>query len=840
MRPARLGAVLLAAAALSACPPQRRSDVIPLIHVDPRAAGRLDLLAHRAPAAQAPPARVHVMAEGEALGGSSVTGRPGDRILENGEVVFVVDQLGPGAGFAESGGNLVDAADARERRDELGQVFTYFGKFPRQGVYDRIESGEGPAGSAWIEARGHELYEPSIAVTTRYTLQPTDRALLIETTVENTGPVEIALPGLGDAIEWGGVTKVAPGREPGFSGSSKGPYVGGVGRFTSYAFASTEGDIEAVSGHSWTDTTLRPEVKLAPGQGTRYARVMIVGERADTSSLVGELALAAGQPVGDVEGVLPEGGALPTGFKARLRAEGAAESLTLAPPFSAHVPVGRYHLVDSAGQPVPGAPPVDVSAGGASRVAIDVPVPASLDVRCLGAGAAPMPCKITFEGAGATPSPSFGSPDASGPAGNQATTATGDVHVDLPAGAYRVHASRGPEYALASTDVVLAAGAHEARTLTVERVLDTRGYLACDFHQHTMRGMDSAVGTRDRVVANVAEGVEIAVASEHNIVSDLEPIVRDLHLERDLVSVAGDELTSDASTSPWGHANAYPLAPDSAKARGGAPRVRDRTAREVFDEVRRAFGDVVIQVNHPRSGRTGYFDLLGFDGKTGVGSAPGYDATFDVLEVWNGRNVEARARIFDDFLALLRQGRPVTPTADTDTHGIVGQEAGYPRTYVRVADDAHLESWDAARAADLAAGLKTLRDVVLTNGPMVRVTAGGASIGGVARGHAVRVLVDVESAPWVEVDQIAIVRASGAPTETKRVAPKPVGSVFRASAAFDVHSAIDDAFVVVVAGTRPMTPVLAGGDAEIRPWAMTGAIWIDADGDGQALSRRAR
>jgi hypothetical protein len=37
-----------------------------------------------------------------------------------------------------------------------------------------------------------------------------------------------------------------------------------------------------------------------------------------------------------------------------------------------------------------------------------------------------------------------------------------------------------------------------------------------------------------------------------------------------------------------------------------------------------------------------------------------------------------------------------------------------------------------------------------------------------------------------------------------------------------------------------MTPVLAagpGGNAEITPWAMTGAIWIDADGDGKALGR---
>ena len=120
--------------------------------------------------------------------------------------------------------------------------------------------------------------------------------------------------------------------------------------------------------------------------------------------------------------------------------------------------------------------------------------------------------------------------------------------------------------------------------------------------------------------------------------------------------------------------------------------MRDRTPREVFDELRRvAPGDFVIQVNHPRSGQNGYFDQLGFDPATGVGTDPGYDPQFDALEVWNGRNVDARAKVLGDFFALLRTSHPVTATADTDTHGIVGQEAGYPRTYVRVADDGPLD-----------------------------------------------------------------------------------------------------------------------------------------------------
>jgi hypothetical protein len=384
-----------------------------------------------------------------------------------------------------------------------------------------------------------------------------------------------------------------------------------------------------------------------------------------------------------------------------------------------------------------------------------------------------------------------------------------DPRVSLVPGKYRVTASRGPEYALATVDLDLDPGRHLVHSFALARVVDTAGYLACDFHQHTMLGADAPVSTRDRVIANVAEGVEIAVASEHNIGASLESIVKELGLERELVSIAGDELTSDASRHPWGHANVFPLVPDPSKPRGGAPPVRDR------------------------------FDLLDFQATTGVGTKPGYDAAFDAIEVWNGRNVEARGKVRDDFFALLRTGHPVTATANTDTRGIVGQEAGYPRTYVRVTDDTHLDAWNEARTADLVHAVKSARDVVLTNGPMLRVTAGGVPVGGVVRGKAVSVKVHVESAPWVVVDTVSVVRAmSPDRPQTKPVVEKPNATgALVADVSFDLRVSGDDAFVVIASGARPMSPVLAGDDREIVPWAMTGALWVDAEGDGRSLGR---
>jgi len=832
---------------ISACPAPH--DATPQIHVAPGAAGRWRAILQQGSGerATADRARVHRMKSGEQLGGPNAIGRPGDLVLENDEVVFVIDQLGPSEGFTESGGNIVDAADARSRKDELGKMFTYFGVFPRQGVYDALSSGVASDGSAWVEAKGRELYDPRLAVTTRYSLRPPDRAVLVETTVMNSSDAEIDLPSLGDAIQWGGAEKIAPGKSRGFKGPSSGPYVGGVGRFTSYAVTSTEGTVDATSGSGWTDTVQRRDIRLSRGDKTSYTRVLIVGERPDTSSLVAELAMAAGQPVGGLEVRVPPAALLPTGSVITLVLEGSSEPLTLASPFAGRLPVGRYRIASMLGRPDGRMAPIDVEAGKAAAVDAPFEAPATLDVSCLDSSGLPLPCKVTFEGMGSTPTPDFGTAHSAGPARHQATTRDGSTQVILLAGRYRVTASRGPEYALASTVVDLAPGDRRAENLALSHVVDTRGYLACDFHQHSSFSADAQVNARDRVIANAAEGVEVAVASEHNVVADLESIVQELHLEGDLVEISGNELTSDASRHPWGHANAFPLPFDATKPAGGAIRVRDRTPRDLFQQLRaEATGDLVIQVNHPRAGSNGYFDLLGFDRASGLGTDPAYGADFDAIEVWNGRNVEARARVIDDFRALLRDRHAVTATADTDTHGIVGQEAGYPRTYVRVADDEHLATWDAARTADLVRGIKASRDVVLTNGPMLRLSAGGAPIGGIARGPTVTVNLHVESAPWVDVDTVRVIRAREWPGGRERQEEREERSVtlgalpsgaHGADVTFALHFDADDAFFVVASGKKPLTPVLEGDARDILPWAMTGAVWVDADGDGRALER---
>lgn len=339
MQRATLAGLLLV---LTACPAP--ADVTPIIHVDPRAAQRLGWFgskqASREPAAP-PQAHVHALAEGQQLHGPSPTGRAGDLVLENAEVVFVVAQAGTDGGAAQDAGCIVDAADATARQDELGTVCAYVGGFPAEHLYESVSAGTELDGSAWIEARGDRLAGGKLALTTRYTLHGPNRAVLVETWLENLGDAPLEITSLGDAVSWGNAEAVAPGKPRSFQGEVHAAYVGGVGHFASYALTSTEGSVEALVRDAWTYTSLPGRTTLGPHEKAAYERVFVVGARPDTSSLLAELALAAGQPVGEVKIAVPE---VVPGMKLELTPDGATESLSLAAPYEGVLPVGSYRV----------------------------------------------------------------------------------------------------------------------------------------------------------------------------------------------------------------------------------------------------------------------------------------------------------------------------------------------------------------------------------------------------------------------------------------------------------------------------------------------------------------
>ena len=190
----------------------------------------------------------------------------------------------------------------------------------------------------------------------------------------------------------------------------------------------------------------------------------------------------------------------------------------------------------------------------------------------------------------------------------------------------------------------------------------------------------------------------------------------------------------------------------------------------------------------------------------------------DALDVWSTDDATVREHALSAFLARLAAKAPVTPVA-----------SGNARTYVRMDDAGQVAPWDAKRELDLARGVRERRDVVLSNGPFLRVTANLAPIGGVARAagrtHDVEVVVHVECAPGVSVERLALRRALDAAVEVRPITLHATATARVADATFHLRAPRDDVFVVTAESPTPA-------------YAMTGPLWIDADGDGESLGRK--
>ena len=59
----------------------------------------------------------------------------------------------------------------------------------------------------------------------------------------------------------------------------------------------------------------------------------------------------------------------------------------------------------------------------------------------------------------------------------------------------------------------------------------------------------------DRIYEFVADDVQMIVSTDHNVISDYDPFIRELDAGRFIASAVGDEMTTDG----WGHFGAFPL-----------------------------------------------------------------------------------------------------------------------------------------------------------------------------------------------------------------------------------------------------------------------------------------
>jgi len=405
--------------------------------------------------------------------------------------------------------------------------------------------------------------------------------------------------------------------------------------------------------------------------------------------------------------------------------------------------------------------------------------------------------------------------------------------ITVPAGRYEIWASRGIEYGIDRIDMTMEAGWEYGWQALLPHEVDTTGWVSGDYHLHTLTysGHGDA-NLEERIISLVGEGVEFAVATDHNHNTDYGPTVAALGAGRHLDHVTGNEVST-----PIGHFNAFPLEPDRPVPDPDATDADDLFAL-IHAETNRYGLRPVVQLNHPRWGSIDYFGLTELDPVTATSASLACSYQFDTLEVFNGNDGwgyydpetagvptgRTAHSVLQDWFNLLNRGVRCAAVGNSDSHTVHYEFAGYPRNYVRSAGRASI-------VADVVEGNRA-GATFTTIGPFVHFTVQGEEMGATveARGGSVAVQVAVQAASWIDCDRVKVV-VDGV---VERVLDVPNSrDPRRFEAAFEVPFERDGWICVLVEGDDPMAPVVQSPARPVRPLAVANPVFVDADGNGR-------
>jgi hypothetical protein len=411
----------------------------------------------------------------------------------------------------------------------------------------------------------------------------------------------------------------------------------------------------------------------------------------------------------------------------------------------------------------------------------------------------------------------------------------------VPPGTYQVSVTRGYEYTTWQGEVVVAAGQDTPLAVSLAHVVDTTGFLSFDGHLHAGPSGDNVITIPERIATVVAEGLEVAAATDHEYVSDWSWAVDLTGLSAWVATFAGQEVTA---TLPE-HLGMYPVVPDfETTLRGGIVPWYGRSLAELFGLLReREGGTGIVQLNHPRQG-CNYLCLAGYDRVLGTTTLAdptllGFQAdavtwswNFDAVEYQNGSRAvfvqpgnEDETGLFDDWASFLNHGHRVTALGNSDTHD--WGAPGNPRNFYQspTDDPAGVDPTDVVTA--IKAG-----QVLVSSGAFARVTLNGTTgLGDTVTDTdgSVDLALRVEAPPTIDVtyarvfvncDQVLVIPATD-----------PHG-VVKLDGTFPVPVDTDAHVVVMAFGADPMPLGLDGYDAATTPRVTTNALYVDADGDG--------
>ena len=460
----------------------------------------------------------------------------------------------------------------------------------------------------------------------------------------------------------------------------------------------------------------------------------------------------------------------------------------------------------------------------------------------------------------------------------------GKAEIELPGGhGYRVVVSRGMEWSIWPGDAGVTSGRAiqldigETETINAEimKVVNTPNAISSDFHIHTIASPDSTVAHEDRVLNFMAEGVDVMVTTDHDIITDFAPAISALNAGDFITSMIGEEVT----TSDLGHFNVFPIVKDDTKTRRGGAidwGNGDDLSLEpqaLFDAMNAFPGEQVTQMNHAAS--LGLIKNTKSDVLRGISKAerkrkrlpekadgPNGDTGlwtdgFTAMELMNGNSQSEFWKLAHWWFTMIGRGFIPTGTATSDTHKKYSHLGGVPRTYVFVDGMNDAKSFDEASFVN---GVNS-GNAIGTNGPFFTVLAanqGGTKVGPgnmiAAGGNPIEVEVNIQLPEWIDVSSLdyyfnpdpneVLVNAGrlndtpitptgtipvtfGAPDISTLQGASTSHQLKSKTIRFTIDTAVDGYLVIILKSNSQMFPVLLA-----QPFAFSNPIIIDGDGNG--------
>lgn len=453
-----------------------------------------------------------------------------------------------------------------------------------------------------------------------------------------------------------------------------------------------------------------------------------------------------------------------------------------------------------------------------------------------------VPGKVTFIGLDPTPSPYF---EPENPVKNGRNWETSKnscyppaegLEVEVQAGTYLIYASRGPEYTVDQkvVEINIPPSEREQMELTfiIDEVVDTKKFISVDPHMHTINS-DGRVGISERIKSVVAEGVNVAIATDHNNIINYKPTLKNLGLDKYLTVLIGNEVTTGGVI----HYNTYPVVLHKGIEFNGAIDAHSPEAGPLFKASRKNDPQAILQVNHPRSGTIGYYNNYQLDLLSAASAKTGFDTSFDIQEGMNGPYFySSNYTAIMDWFHLMNRGYYFPIVGSSDSHTIAQGEPGYSRTYV------YCDKKNREEELDLNALLEGIKKghSFSSNGPIIDFIINGQYIPGdsfTAAGGKVNIGIQVQCAPWISLTEVRII-VNG---ERKVIlnASDQNTSVLRLSEEIGLTLTEDSYVAVEVLGSKSLFPVL---QAQARqgllmnatlPYALTNPVFVDVDGNGR-------